>query len=168
MKLPDVCEGWAPPPTPLHGPNFRSLGPQEKSQLVLLHKNLGHPDPKILSHHLQHQGAPEHVVKGAQDFVCDTCVETRKPLHQRPAKLRNPIEFNDRIGLDGFFWTGKGQFQCHVIHVYDEASGFHLAKRLDGRNMDHVIPALNDLWMIWAGSPREIYLDPAGEFRSFG
>jgi hypothetical protein len=63
----------------------------------LLHKNLGHPDPKILSHHLRHQGAPEHVVKGAQDFVCDTCVETRKPLHQRPAKLRNPIEFNDRI-----------------------------------------------------------------------
>ena len=98
---------------------------------------------------MRHQGAPEHVVKGAQDFVCDTCVETRKPLHQRPAKLRNPIEFNDRIGLDGFFWTGKGQFQCYVIHVYDEASGFHLAKRLDGRNMDHVIPALNDLWMIW-------------------
>ena len=166
VKLPDVCEGWAPPPTPLHGPNFRSLEPQEKSQLVLLHKNLGHPDPKILSHHLRHQGAPEHVVKGAQDFVCDTCVETRKPLHQRPAKLRNPIEFNDRIGLDGFFWTGKGQFQCYVIHVYDEASGFHLAKRLDGRNMDHVIPALDDLWMIWAGSPKEIYLDPAGEFRS--
>ena len=166
VTLPDVCEGWAPPPTPLHGPNFRSLEASEKSQLVLLHKNLGHPDAKVLSRHLQNQGAPEHVIKGAQDFVCDTCVETRKPFHQRPAKLQNPIEFNDRIGIDGFFWTGRGQFQCYVLHVYDEATGFHLAKRLDGQNMDHVIPALNDLWIMWAGNPKQIYLDPAGEFRS--
>ena len=139
VMLPDVCEGWAPPPTPLHGPNFRSLDAQEISQLVLLHKNLGHPDPKILANHLQHQGAPDHVVKGAQDFVCDACVETRKPAHQRPAKLQHPIEFNDRIGLDAFYWTGKGKFQCYVIHVCDEASGFHSAKRLDGQNMDRVM-----------------------------
>lgn len=32
--------------------------------------------------------------------------------------------------------------------------------------MVHVIPALNDLWMMWAGNPKQIYLDPAGEFRS--
>ena len=166
VMLPDVCEGWAPPPTPLHGPNFRSLAAQEKSQLVLLHKNLGHPDPKVLANHLMHQGAPDHVVRGAQDFVCDACVETRKPAHQRPAKLQSPIEFNDRIGLDAFYWSGKGKFQCYVIHVYDEASGFHLAKRLDGQNMDHVIPALKDMWTVWAGPPKEMYLDPAGEFRS--
>ena len=93
-------------------------------------------------------------------------METRKPFHQRPAKLQNPIEFNDRIGIDGFFWTRRGQFQCNVLHVYDEDTGFHLAKRLDGQNMDHVIPALNDLWIMWAGNPKQNYLDPAGEFRS--
>lgn len=47
-----------------------------------------------------HQGAPDDVIGGAQDFVCDAYVETRKPAHQRPAELQSPIEFNHRIGLD--------------------------------------------------------------------
>ena len=168
-KVPDpktVCEGWAPPPTPLHGPCFRALASDEKQQLVKLHKNLGHPDPMVLSAHLKAQGATEHIIRAAQDFVCDACVETQKPHHQRPAKLHPPREFNDVLGIDGFFWKGKGNFQCYVLHIYDEASGFHLAKRLDGRNLDHAIPAFQNLWLTWAGAPRHMYLDPAGEFRA--
>ena len=161
-----ICEGWAPPPTPLHGPCFRALDVDEKNQLVKLHKNLGHPDPNVLSAHLKTQGAPEHIVRAAQDFVCDACVESQKPHHQRPSKLHPPREFNDVIGLDGFFWKGKGNFQCYVLHIYDEASGFHLARRLDGRNLDHAIPAFQQLWSFWAGYPRSVYLDPAGEFRA--
>ena len=160
------CEGWAPPPTPLHGPDFRALQPDEKQQLIKLHKNLGHPDPKTLSAHLKVQGAAEHIVRAASDYVCDACVETQKPHHQRPAKLHSPKEFNDLVGIDGFFWRGKKGFQCYVIHIYDEASGFHLAKRLDGRNLDHAIPAFQSLWTFWAGFPRAVYLDPAGEFRA--
>ena len=167
-KVPDpktVCERWAPPPTPLHGPCFRALTGDEKQQLVKLHKNLGHPDPMVLSAHLKAQGATEHIIRAAQDFVCDACVETQKPHHQRPAKLHPPREFNDVLGI-GFFWKGKGNFQCYVLHIYDEASGFHLAKRLDGRNLDHAIPAFQNLWLTWAGAPRHMYLDPAGEFRA--
>ena len=163
---PEICEGWAPPPIPLHGPNFRKLSSHEKSQLALLHRNLGHPDPNILAAHLKDQKAPEHIVEGALDFVCDTCVETRKPLHQRPAKLQDPKEFNDLVGIDGIFWKGQKQCQYYAIHILDEASGFHMAKRLDGQNMDHVIPAISDMWTAWAGAPKGIYLDPAGEFRS--
>ena len=166
VKLPDVCEGWAPPPTPLHGPAFRSLTSQEKSHLIQLHKNLGHPDPSKLAMHLQAQKAPDHIVKAAREYVCDSCVESQKPLHQRPAKLQQPMEFNDLVGIDGLYWTGKGKFQCYLIHIYDEATGFHLAKRIEGRNTDHFIPALQDLWYVWAGNPKGVYLDPAGEFRS--
>ena len=90
----------------------------------------------------------------------------KNPKHQRPAKLHPPREFNDVVGLDGFFWKGKGNIQCYVLHIYDEASGFHLARRLDGRNLDHAIPAFQQLWSFWAGYPRSIYLDPAGEFRA--
>ena len=82
----------------MHGPNFRSIAAQEKSQLVSVHKNLRHP--KVLANHLMHQGAPDDVIRGAQDFVCDAYVETRKPAYQRPAKLHSLIEFNHRIGLD--------------------------------------------------------------------
>ena len=58
-----ACEGWAPPPVPLHGPKFRLLQPHEKQDLVKLHKNLGHPDPNVLSQHLKASGASEHVVE---------------------------------------------------------------------------------------------------------
>ena len=33
-KSTEMCEGWAPPPTPLHGPCFRALESDEKSHLV--------------------------------------------------------------------------------------------------------------------------------------
>ena len=161
---PKICEGWAPPPVPLHGPAFRSLSADEKNQLVKLHKNLGHPDPAVLSRHLQMQGSPPHVIAGVQDYVCDSCVESKKPFHQRPAKLHEPKEFNQMLGMDAFYWSGRGQFQCYVLHVHDEASGFHLARRLDGRNLDHAIPAFQSMWLSWAGAPDSIYLDPAGEF----
>ena len=163
---PAICEGWAPPPTPLHGPCFRALSQEEKQDLVKLHKNLGHPDPKVLASHLKSQKAPEHIVQAAGDYICDACVETKKPHHQRPAKLHPPREFNDVIGIDGFFWKGKRGFQCYVLHMYDEASGFHLAKRLDGRNLDHAIPAFTNVWSLWAGFPKSMYLDPAGEIRA--
>ena len=163
---PKICEGWAPPPVPLHGPAFRSLTNDEKNQLVKLHKNLGHPDPTVLARHLQTQGSPSHIVSGAQDYVCDSCVESKKPFHQRPAKLHEPKEFNDMLGIDAFYWSGRGQFQCYVLHVHDEASGFHLARRLEGRNLDHAIPAIQSMWFSWAGIPESIYLDPAGEFRA--
>lgn len=77
----DVCEGWGPPPIPLHGPNFRQLSNLEKSDLVKLHKNLGHPDAKVLSEHLLAQKAPQHIVEAAKDFVCDTCVESTGRRH---------------------------------------------------------------------------------------
>lgn len=86
-------EGWAPPPVPLHGPKYRSLNSDEKRQLVQLHKNLGHPDPSVFANHLKDQGALDHIVEAARDFVCDTCVESTQTRHQRPSKLHEPKEF---------------------------------------------------------------------------
>ena len=45
-----ICEGWAPPSIALHGPKFRIRNDSEKSDLVKLHKNLGHPDPEHFAH----------------------------------------------------------------------------------------------------------------------
>ena len=53
-----------------------------------------------------------------------------------------------------------------VFHSIDEASLFHLGRRLDNRNLEHVIPAFSDMWLEWAGSPNQLYSDPAGEFVS--
>ena len=98
-----VCEGWAPPPIALHGPKFRLLNETEKNELIKLHKNLGHPDPEKLSQHLRLQGADPKIVDAAREFVCDACVESSSFRHQRPAQLHEPREFNDTVGIDGFF-----------------------------------------------------------------
>ena len=98
-----VCEGWATPPVPLHGPKFRLLKDSEKQDLIEVHKNLGHPGPSVLSQHLKLNGAEEHIVEAAREYICDACVETSKFKHQQPAKLHEPREFNELVGIDGFF-----------------------------------------------------------------
>ena len=178
-QLPQVCqpdphrsnsdlpmEGWAPPPIPLHGPKYRNLDQQEKRQLVQLHKNLGHPDPLVFANHLKDQGALDHIVEAARDYVCDACVESTHTKHQRPSKLHEPKDFNDLVGIDGFYWTGRAGFQVLVFHCIDEASLFHLGKRIENRHLDHVIPTWTEFWFAWAGAPNQVYSDPAGEFRA--
>lgn len=68
--------------------------------------------------------------------------------------------------MDGFFFTGKAGFQVMILHVIDESSMFHMARRLENRHLNHVLPALGDMWFAWAGVPDTIYTDPAGEFVS--
>lgn len=165
-QLPEICEGWAPPPTPIHGPLFRNLSDREKADIVKLHKNLGHPDPNVLADHLKIQGAHDHIVAGAREYVCDACVESTGRRHQRPAKLHDPVDFNHTVGIDSFYWSGRQGFQVHVLHCIDEASLFHLGRRTLNRNPDHVDKIWQEFWTAWAGSPHTVYMDPAGEFRS--
>ena len=111
----DSCEGWAPPPIPLHGPCFRRLTDPEKQDLIKIHKNLGHPEPLVLARHLKANGAADHIVEAAKEYVCDACVESTRTLHQRPSKLHNPKDFNELVGIDGFYWTGRAGFQVMVF-----------------------------------------------------
>lgn len=162
----EVLEGWAPPPVPLHGPLFRNLSAHEKQDIVKLHKNLGHPDPMKLSQHLEALGAQPHIVAAAREFVCDACVESTHTKHQRPAQIHDARDFNELVGVDGFYWTGRQGFQVHVFHCIDEASLFHLGRRLETRHTEHAIPVWTQMWHSWAGNPNSVYCDHAGEFRS--
>ena len=161
-----VCEGWAPPPVALHGPKYRALNAQEKKDLFRVHQNLGHPDPMVLAEHLRAQRAAPHIVEAAREFVCDACVESVQRKSARPAKLHEPKDFNQQVGMDGFYWSGKRGFQVHIFHCIDEASLFHLGRRTLTRNPDDVIRTWTEFWTSWAGNPQSLYTDPAGEFIS--
>ena len=167
-SIPDL-EAWAPPPTPIHGPAFRSLSKEQKLELIRIHRNLGHPAPLTLATHLQAAGADPKMIAAAKDYQCDVCLETPEPRHQRPSKLHDPKEFNHTVGIDGFTFTSRSGFNPQVVHVLDEASCFHLGRRVEVR---HPAPATKltklvaDVWFAWAGFPKHVYVDPAGEFRS--
>ena len=158
--------GWGPPPVPLHGPHFRALRKSEQAELIRVHNNLGHPAPERLSAHLRAIGAADAIVQAARDYVCDACVESAHSSISRPAKLHEPTEFNQVVGIDGFFWRGQAGFQIYVVHFIDECSCFHLGRRVDSRHTSSALPAFQDAWLTCAGAPKEMYVDPAGELRS--
>ena len=158
--------GWPPPPTPVHGPAFLSLPSDQKSQLVRMRRNLGHPSPQTFSHHLKMTGADEKLVQAASEYQCDSCLESTEPRRQRPSKLHEAIEFNHTIGLDGFHFTSRSGYKGYVIHVIDEASCFHLGRRAISHQAKDASKLVADMWFAWAGTPQRVYLDPAGEFRS--
>ena len=113
-----MCEGWAPPPIALHGPKFRLLTDAEKSDLIKVHKNLGHPDPTQLAAHLQQLGASSRIIEAAREFVCDACVESSAFRHQRPAQLHDAAEFNDTVGIDGFLLDWKSRFSSNGFSLH--------------------------------------------------
>ncbi|CAE7339420.1 GIP [Symbiodinium natans] len=170
QRLPEiqvqVLQAWAPPPIPIHGPAFRNLSKEEKSTLIRVHANLGHPAPQTLSNHLRAAGADPSLVQAALEYQCDSCLESVEPRLQRPSKLSEPREFNDVIGVDGFFFKSKSGYKSYVLHALDEASCFHMGRRTQSRQTAHALESLTNFWFTWAGNPRKIYLDPAGEFRS--
>ena len=163
---PTIAEGWAPPPTPIHGPAFRRLSDTQKQELVKLHKNLGHPDPNKLGAHLVAQKADPAIIEAALEYSCDACLESIQVRHQRPGKLHEPTDFNEVVGIDGIFWKGKAGFQVYIIHCVDECSTFQMARRTNSRQTEATINLFQELWMSWAGTPGQIYADPAGEFTS--
>ena len=93
-----------PPPVPLHGPAFRKLSSADKSKLRRIHANLGHPAPETLARHLKAAQESPDLIDAALDYQCDVCLESTYPRHQRPSKLPEPKEFNDLIGVDGFYF----------------------------------------------------------------
>ena len=43
---------------------------------------------------------------------------------------------------------------------------YHMGRRASSRHAEQALRLLNDFWFSWAGTPRRMYIDPAGEFRS--
>ena len=161
-----LVTGWAPPPTPIHGPAFRALSREEQSVVTRAHKNLGHPSPLDLSRHLSAAKLDKRIVQAALDYQCDACLESTAPRHQRPSKLHEPTDFNDIIGIDGFYFQSRAGYRGYVLRVLDESSCFHVARRAPSRHASEATRFLEDMWLSWAGNPKRIYMDPAGELRS--
>ena len=159
-------EAWGPPPIANHGPAFRALNPQEKGEIRRLHHNLGHPDGHRFARYLKQGGACEAVVKGALQYQCDACSESRRGfMASRPAAIHDNISFNTKVGIDLASWKNSKGKEFSFVHFIDEGTMFHLgAECLQG--VDGVVDHFEHLWVNWAGYPQEVYVDPGGEFVS--
>eukprot|EP00435_Cladocopium_sp_Y103_P020463 s1700_g5.t1 len=154
---------WTPVAVSISGPKFQSLSEEDKSVIKRLHNNLGHPVADKLSRHLSEANFRQELVDGAKDYQCASCTERTKPSLSTPGTLKEPKEFNDRISIDGFEWTGQKGFTGYVLHILDEATRFHLGQRTQ-RDSPTTIHLIKQMWFQWAGFPRQIAHDQGGEF----
>ena len=89
------------------GPKFMKLSPENRSLILKMHKNLGHPDAVTLGNVLKDQGWLPETVDSLSDMHCPTCFERQRPKISRPAHVHEPREFNDLISIDAVEWTSQ-------------------------------------------------------------
>ena len=156
---------WTPAAVSQSGPAFRRLSQSDQAMIRKLHKNLGHPTSEKLANHLANQKARSEIVEGARDYLCSSCVERRPPKLNPPGQLKDRMEFNTKVWIDGFEWTSQSGLKVYVLHFIDDATQFHLGRRTI-RDSDQAQRVMDECWMSWAGAPEEVVLDCGGEFVS--
>ncbi len=149
-----------------HGASFRQLSVHDRQLIVKAHKNLGHPSNDRLAMLLKQQGASPEVIEGVHSFQCSVCSMQSPPKHSRPATIKDDLDFNDRIAIDGLkFVNSQGQ-SFHLYHCIDMSTSFQTAIIAPNRSAEHAIQCLVQMWLCWAGPPSEIIMDSATEFTS--
>ena len=148
------------------GSYFQALPKWEQSQLLTIHKNLGHPSNERLARALQFNGQRPEMVKAALELRCSICANSAGPKHQRPGRLKPLLDFNHRIYLDGIKWTNQQGQSFQLYHVVDAGTHFHTAFAAPSHTTKDVITLLNQPWLNWAGAPQEMKVDSGTELNS--
>ena len=149
-----------------HGPRFAKLPENTQREIIKIHKNLGHPDNKLLQRVLRDQKWEPEIVDSIGDFQCPACFETQRPKLARPGHLTESREFNDLVLIDGIKWTNKTGKQFYFVHMLDAGTNFQVAFLSDDRSSKSMIEGIKLRWFAWAGPPRQLMSDSAGEFCS--
>ena len=149
-----------------HGPKFRKLDVQQRQQLARMHHNLGHPDAQILGNVLRDQGWPSEAIEGVKDFHCPSCFEQQRPKIARPSHLTLPRAFNDLVSIDAVTWTSAQGVGYTFYHMIDSGTNFQVAFTCESRTSKEVASQMQTYWFSWAGPPKQLMSDSAGEFCS--
>ena len=94
------------------------------------------------------------------------CLSQAKPRLHYPATIREDLDFNDKISLDGFEWTNQNGTIFHVFHVVDWATNFQVAQIAPSKTSESLIEAIITMWFTWAGAPGELIVDAGTEMNS--
>ena len=142
------------------------ISKEEQSVLMRVHKNLGHPEPAKLAALLKSQGFRPDIVKSAYRLQCSTCEASREPKKARPSALKEALDFNDRVSVDGFTWSNRHGTPFQVYHFIDHATNFHIGCPSRDQSSEGFIERFCERWLSWAGAPGEMVTDSGTEFNS--
>ena len=146
------------------GPRFRALPSDVRQFLIKIHKNLGHPQTRILAQILRQQGHSSETIQGLEDMKCSVCQKHQEPKIQRPSTIKHEMDFGDKISMDGVTWTNKNNKTFHFYHFLDHGTNYHTAIVAPNRSTDRAVERFIAGWLTWAGPPNELLTDSATEF----
>ena len=146
-----------------HGPKFVMLSKAVQTQLLRMHGNLGHPDARTFMNALKDNNWDAEIVDAVPDMSCDVCHEQRNPKISRPSHLKEPRDFNDLVSFDSADWTDDQGRKHSFFHMIDSASNFQIAVPQIDRSSQCLIDTLKTNWFRWAGPPKAMMFDSAGE-----
>ena len=146
--------------------SFQQLSMSEKQWLAKVHKNMGHPSPDRLAQMLWDQGYAARMVEAARHFLCSSCHEGKHASLARPATLRDPLDFNDRVSMDAFQFRSRQSQTFRVYHIVDHGTSFQTAFVVASAGTESVIDGLTQSWLCWAGAPGQLRVDAGTELNS--
>lgn len=126
--------------------------PNRGKQLARMHQNLGHPDAQVWGNVLRDQGWPNKAIEGIKD------VQQHTPKIARPSHLSTPRACGDMDISPGdkihFLSHGRLRNQFQVTLTCETG----LCKEVSSQ--------MQNFWFSWAGPPKQLMSDSAGEFCS--
>ena len=172
LDSPDAADGDLPNvpamPKPMHGPMFRALPVSVQTQIIRMHKNLGHPNVEQFGRALHDHGWSPAIQQAIRDMSCDTCHEVSLPKASRPGHLHEARDFNDMVQFDGVEWKDPQGKQYCFYHFVDTATNFQMAVPYNMRTTSSLIHCFQTAWLSWAGPPKSLMFDSATESNSEG
>ena len=129
-------------------------------------QNLCHPSSEQLSQVLRTQGCRPEISQAVFDLKCSTFAACQKPKVTRPSSLKDALDFNDKVFIDGISCTSKQGYMYHFYHILDQATNYHVAIPVPSRSADQAIAKVSDARFSWAGPPNTMVMDAATEFTS--
>ena len=151
-----------------HGPEFLNLSKEERSWLLKIHQNMGHPGVQKLQTYCKQIGCSDLIIKAIPHLKCSTREETRNPHIPRPSAIHENLDFGDIISTDGVTFVNKQGQEFHFYHFVDHGTNFQVASCAPSRTTESAIRTLTQGWIRWAGPPGMICTDSAGEFVAEG
>ena len=142
------------------------------TELLRLHKRLGHPSSQAFVKMLRDRGANSTILTLASQLKCMDCQEASIPPSRRVTTLETAMELWEVVQVDNMEVT-IGDRTYHFQVMVDEASSYGVVSflfdhsALESRNAtsEEIIESLQKHWIQYFGYPKKIKFDREGAHR---
>ena len=131
-----------------------------------IERNLGHASADQLEQLFRDANVSDDAISALKHVRFDACDRLTQPPTRRKVAVNHAETFHDIVSMDVNFWkiTFKEsplvKTTLKVLNIVDTASGMHIAIQIADETAETIWRAFATSWLIWAGSPRCLWVHP--------